>query len=239
MAGTPAPAGPSVIATSAFAPICRLGVHSTSPSSRQCWRCLIGSPPISSLPPALPIGIAGSMPERPFLPEPFWGPLGKRALTPEETGSASASEGDHSDQADNEHDPQNGAFDAVAGRDQKDACCQEREGDHDAVIETPSVEPNLALIERGDAVQLLLDHRTGLGISFGVDLQRILITVVPGWPLAHCSSLRGRSKVSTPGAPVSSGDSVDPLTRSTICCSAWPTRCGAADGSTASIRAIA
>src|SRR5829696_2690631 len=189
MAGTQAPAGPTVIATSAFAPICRLGGHSTSPSSRQCWRCLIGSPPISSLPPGLPIWTAGSMPERPFLPEPFWA-LGKTRSRPD-TRSASASEGDHSDQADNEHDPQNGAFDAMAGRDQKDACCQEREGDHHAVIETQSIEPNLALIERGDAVQLLLDHRTGLGISFGVDLQRILITVVPGWPLAHCSSLRG------------------------------------------------
>ena len=55
----------------------------------------------------------------------------------------------------------------------------ERQGDHHAVVETTCVEPHLALIKRSDAIQLFLDHRTCLGISFGVNLQRILITVVP------------------------------------------------------------
>ena len=74
---------------------------------------------------------------------------------------------------------------------QIDACCQEREGDHDAVVETASIEPHLPLIKRCDAIQLLLDHRACLGIGLGVDLQWILITVVSGSPLAHSSSLRG------------------------------------------------
>src|SRR5215203_3906055 len=113
--------------------------------------------------------------------------------------SAPATHRQDSHQSDDEHHAEHRSFDAVTSGDQIHTGGEERQCDDHSVQQSLRIEGSVPPIQIVDPVQLLLDHRPSLGVSFGVYLERIFVTPGVRPTIAHSLSLgcssRGRSKL--------------------------------------------
>src|SRR5215203_1874409 len=114
-------------------------------------------------------------------------------------------------QSNDEHHAEHRSFDAVTGGDQVDTGGKERQRDDHPVQESLRIERSMAPIKIVDPVQLLLDHRPSLRVSFCVNLQRILVSAGVRPTVTHSVSLdrssRGRSKLDASGSSNGAGNS--------------------------------
>src|SRR5829696_3509081 len=125
--------------------------------------------------------------------------------------SAPATHRQDGHQPDDEHHAEHRSFDTVISGDQIHTGGEERQGDDHPVQQSLGVEGSVAPIEIVDPLQLLLDHRPSLGVSFGVYLERIFVPPGVRPTIAHSLSLgcssRGRSKLDAPGSSNAAGNS--------------------------------